>query len=50
MDGRQPLGLFRAVVAALGGAFIYLLIRLFGRRVTQAEALEFDRLTADPVT
>jgi hypothetical protein len=38
MDGRQPLDPFRAAVAALGSAFIYLLIRLFGRRVTQAEA------------
>jgi len=39
MEGRQtPLGPLRAAVAALGSAFIYLLIRVFGRRVTQAQA------------
>jgi hypothetical protein len=38
MREQQPLGAFRAAVAGLGAAFIYLLIRLFGRRVTRTEA------------
>lgn len=38
MQPRPPLGPFRAAVAALGSAFIYLLIRLFGRKVEQREA------------
>ncbi|MDF3068261.1 MAG: hypothetical protein K0R38_3862 [Polyangiaceae bacterium] len=33
----SPLGPVRLAIAAVGSAFIYLLIRAFGRRVTQAE-------------
>jgi hypothetical protein len=38
MKQRPPLGPIRAAVAALGSAFIYLLIRLFGRKVEHSEA------------
>ena len=39
MNGsEEPLGYVRAVIAALGSAFIYLLIRLFGRVVTREQA------------
>lgn len=37
-EPEAPLGPIRSVVAALGAAFIYFLIRLFGRQVSQAEA------------
>ncbi|HXK20997.1 MAG TPA: hypothetical protein VNG33_24470 [Polyangiaceae bacterium] len=39
MNGREePLGPVRAAIAALGSAFIYLLIRVFGRVVTRTQA------------
>lgn len=38
MAASSPLGPVRAAIAALGAAFIYLLIRAFGRRVTPEKA------------
>jgi hypothetical protein len=39
MSGEQaPLGPIRGAIAGVGAAFIYLLIRLFGRKVEHAEA------------